>query len=369
MKNLFLANLHKKDTRHCTSKVGLWCRRTFSRPFRKLCNIVTKAQIIPAASGVQMLDEEYFSHLNSELIPYTQYPIRPGYNNIVLERYPNLNPGEPYIFACNHTCPEDIETVLNVLDRNAYMILGSVETLRYDPEMYSAWLNGMIPFDIMNQQQRKLVTEKMERVLKTNSILIFPEGSHNYSPNNLINPLYDGPANLTLHTGRKIVVVTMLRDGEHEISYMDVSQPVDISDLIQAHDSSLGEKPLVKQITARVRDKMATAVYYMMARHFPPICRSDYKCPEETFRQEIAEDVFAKLKWRHDVFEAEYLTKKTVPVREYEDTVKTLSNLRLPPDVVLTTNIGNREYILEAQDLQAKNVPHFMREYWKKITP
>ena len=36
-----------------------------------------------------------------------------------VERYPKLNKDEPYIFVCNHTCPEDIETILNVLDRNA----------------------------------------------------------------------------------------------------------------------------------------------------------------------------------------------------------------------------------------------------------
>lgn len=37
-----------------------------------------------------------------------------------------------------------LKLMLNVIDRNAYLILGSVETLRYNPEAYLSWLNGMI---------------------------------------------------------------------------------------------------------------------------------------------------------------------------------------------------------------------------------
>ena len=40
-------------------------------------------------------------------------------------------------------------------------------------------------------------------------------------------------------------------------------------------------------------------------------------------------DTFRKLNWKHDVFEAEYLTKKTDEEREYEAVVRTLSSLRL----------------------------------------
>ena len=93
--------------------------------------------------------------------------------------------------------------MLNVIDRNAYLILGSVETLRYNPEAYLSWLNGMIVFDILNPEERSALPAKMERVLQKQSILIFPEGSHNYDLNRLIKPLYDGPVNLALKNGKK----------------------------------------------------------------------------------------------------------------------------------------------------------------------
>ena len=365
MKNLFLCHMHEKDAEHITTDTGLYLRRVLDKPFKKACTLFTGANMIPSLPDRQMEDDAYFKGLSLDFIPRSFYPLKQGKNNIVLERYPDLEPGEPYIFVCNHTCPEDIETVLNVLDRNAYLILGSIESLRYNPEMYLTWLNGMIPFDIMDQAQRTALMGKMERVLKTNSILIFPEGSHNYSPNHLINPLYDGPANLALRTGRKIVAVTMLRDGEHGVSYADVSQPVEIADLIR--DQGLSEKQLVKQITARVRDKMATAVYYILARHFEPISRADYRDIEHDFRQKIAQDVFSKLKWEHDVFDAEYLTKKPQAQREQEEVIHTLAALRLPEQTVRDTELTTRSYVQLAEDLREKNVPGFMREYWSKL--
>lgn len=104
----------------------------------------------------------------------------------------------------SHVCPEDIETMLNIIDRNAYLILGSVENLNYNPEVYLSWLNGMIVFNVLDQNERSSLPAKMERVLQTQSILIFPEGSHNYDLNKLIKPLYDGPVNLALKTGKRL---------------------------------------------------------------------------------------------------------------------------------------------------------------------
>ena len=79
------------------------------------------------------------------------------------------------IFRRKSCLPGRHEHMLNVIDRNAYLILGSVETLRYNPEAYLSWLNGMIVFDILNPEERSALPAKMERVLQTQSILIFPE--------------------------------------------------------------------------------------------------------------------------------------------------------------------------------------------------
>lgn len=369
MKNLFISDLHNKDADHFTSDLGLTIRRKLDKPFKKMCNVFTNANIIKLNQGEGLSDEEYFERLSLDYIPLDNYPIKKNKNNIVVERYPELNPDEPYIFVCNHTCPEDIETVLNVLDRNAYLILGSIESLQYNPEMYLSWLNGMVPFDIMDKKQRKEVLIKMRRVLKSNSILIFPEGSHNYSPNMLINNLFDGPVNLALQTNRKIVIVTLIKDMENNTSYIDVGNPIDIKELDINMDGEYStdeeiEKHYVKGATSIIRDKMATSVYHIISRHFKPLNRGKHNDIEEELRMEKIKYAFKKLKWDRDVFDAEYLTKETKEEKEKKEVTKTLSDLAL--DSIMQNGLRGQEWILSQIDLENKDVVNRMRKYWKE---
>lgn len=367
MKNLLISNLHEKDVQHCTTDVGLWIRRVGDKPFKKLCNIFTNANIIREDNGKKISDEEYFASLDLSYQPLSK-DIKLGKNNIIVERYPELNPDEPYIFVCNHTCPEDIETVLNIIDRNAYLILGSIESLQYNPEMYLSFLNGMIPFDILDDKQRKQVYQKMLRILKTNSILIFPEGSHNYSPNNLVNPLFDGPVNLALETKRKIVIITMVKDQENNVSYIDVSNPIDVEKIdvdlngIDYDSISDLEKKYVKSLSSVIRDKMATAVYHIITRHFKQLKREDYSDIEERLRQEKIADAFSKLKWYRDVFDAEYLVKKTKEDKDLEEISSTLSRLFINNPSI--AKIVGKEWVLVNDNLNCKNVSERMRQHW-----
>lgn len=370
MKNLLISNLHKKDVEHFTTNFGLYIRRVMDKPFKKLCNIFTSANIIREENDSNLTDEEYFGTLNTDYVAPEIYNPKKNKNNIIVERYPELNKDEPYIFVCNHTCPEDIETVLNILDRNAYLILGSIESLKYNPEMYLSWLNGMVPFDIMDKEQRKQVFEKMLRVLKTNSILIFPEGSHNYSPNKLVNNLFDGPINLALRTNRKIVVVTLIKDDENNLSYIDVSNPLDVRDIkvnMNRHFDSdeVLEKYYVKGLSLALRDKMATAVYHLISRHVKPLKRDEYVNVEEELRTKKIQDAFDKLKWKRDVFDAEYLTKKTEEERTYEEIIRTLSGLTI--NTTALKGYNNKHWVLSELNIDNKDIPLQMRNYLLSI--
>ncbi len=302
---------------------------------------------------------EYFKTLDTT-VAAVPLNLKERKNNIILERYPVLNKNEPYIFVCNHTCPEDIENVFCILDRSAYLILGSIETMQYNRQAYFLWLNGVLPFDTLDKGQRKMLVGKMERVLKTNSILFFPEGSHNYSPNKLINSLFDGPVNLSLKTGRKIVVVTLIRDSDKNISYVDVSNPIELSEMESAYST---EKEYVNALSLSLRDKMSTAVFYMISRHSDVIKRHNYLNIENQFRQEKIIDSFNKLKWNKDIFAAEYITKKTKNDLEYEEVVNTLSKLELERGL---QNIGF--YSRLKQELDNKDVVKTMRNHWRRIT-
>ena len=75
-------------------------------------------------------------------------------------------------------------------------------------------------------------------------------------------------------------------------------------------------------------------------------------------------DTFRKLNWKHDVFEAEYLTKKTDEEREYEAAVRLLSSLCLKKNVLKETSLNSREYIQKELDLDKKNVAENLRRYF-----
>ena len=370
-KNLFINQLNTKDVDHFTTDTGLFLRRKTNGAFRKLCNIFTNATIIRAATPDYASDEEYYGNLKPDRIPLSNYPLsmKKNANNIVVERYPKLDKDESYIFVGTHVCPEDIETMLNIIDRNAYLILGSVETLNYNPEAYLSWLNGMIVFGVLNQKERSARPAKMERVLQTQSILIFPEGSHNYDLNRLIKPLYDGPVNLALKTGKKIVPVALVKDYENNVAYLDVGNPIDVRNLdLNIQDYYPGkeenEKYRIKSMSSYVRDQMATAVYHMMERHLNPMKRSEYGDIGQYFVDFYVADTFRKLNWKHDVFEAEYLTKKTDEEREYEAVVRSLSGLRLKKNVLKETSLNSREYIQKELDLDKKDVVENLRRYF-----
>lgn len=370
-KNLFINQLNIKDVDHFTTDTGFFLRKKTNGAFRKLCNIFTNATIIREDTPDYASDEKYYGNLKPDRIPLSHYPLstKKNANNIVVERYPNLDKDESYIFVGTHVCPEDIEIMLNVIDRNAYLILGSVETLRYNPEAYLSWLNGMIVFDILNPEERSALSVKMERVLQTQSILIFPEGSHNYDLNKLIKPLYDGPVNLALKTGKKIVPVAMVKDYEKNVAYLDVGNPIDVRNLdLNIQDYYPGkedsEKYRIKSMSSYVRDQMATAVYHMVERHIVPMKRNEYGDIGQYFVDFYVMDTFRKLNWKHDVFEAEYLTKKTDEEREYEAVIRSLSGLRLKKNVLKETNLNSREYIQKEMDLNKKNVAENLRRYF-----
>lgn len=372
-RNLFINKLNTRDVKHFTTDAGLFLRRKSNGAFRKLCNVFTNATIIRNDKSEHISNEEYYNNLKAERIPLSSYPlsVKKNANNIIVERYPKLDDGESYIFVGSHVCPEDIETMLNVIDRNAYLILGSVENLNYNPEVYLSWLNGMIVFNVLDMKERRELIPKMERVLQTQSILIFPEGSHNYDLNKLIKPLYDGPVNLALKTGKKIVPVVLVKDYENNVAYLDVGNPIDVKNLnLNIQDyypvKEDSEKYRIKSMSSYVRDQMATAVYHMVERHIDPIRRSEYEDLGQYFIDFYVTDAFRKLNWKHDVFDAEYLTKKTDDEREYEEVARSLSNLRLKKSVLKETGLDSREYVNKVIDLDRKNVVENLRRHFYK---
>ena len=373
--NLFISNLNEKDVDHFTTNTGLYLRKKLDTPYKRIAHKVTGVNIINQASDTNQTDEEYFTNLDIDKIPLSTYNLDNKKHNIIVERYPKLEPGEPYIFICNHTCPEDIETVLNILDRNAYLVLGSVKTLREELDGYLVWLNGTIPFDISNPKEKKTVIPKASRVLKTNSILIFPEASHNLHPNKLVNNFYDGAVNIALNTNRKIVPVSLIRDSKNNVSYVDVSNPIDINKLNNDLDEKFSynkenlpqydyNKKKIKTMTGTLRDKMATSIMHILLRHDEGLERKKYNNIESYLRTIKIYDSIEKLHWNeYDDFKGEFKTKKTKEEQAQETIIRDMARL-----ASTGKNIGFNQsnWINLASDQENKNIPRVVKEYTKE---
>ena len=374
--NLFISKLNEKDVNHFTSDIGLFLRRKCDVPYKLVAHEICGVHVLKPEADITLSDEEYFNNLSGEKISLSSYDLKKEKHNIIVERYPKLNQNEPYIFVCNHTCPEDIETVLNVLDRNAYLVLGSVKTLREESDGYLVWINGTIPFDISNEKEKRTVIPKAERVLKTNSILIFPEASHNLHPNKIVNNFYDGPVNMALNSGRKIVIVSLIRDSENNVSYVDLSNPVDIRALNEemnerffynAENLSQYEykKKKIKAMTAVLRDKMATSIMYILLRHEEPLIRKDYRNIEAYLRTMKVYDSTKKLHWNeNDDFEGEFKTKQTPEEQTHQEIIHNLANLATTKDI----GFDQSSWITLAEDLENKDAPKLMKKYVKQLT-
>ena len=154
----------------------------------------------------------------------------------------------------------------------------------------------------------------------------------------------------------------MLKDNENNIAYIDASNPIDVSKMeINANDSY---KKNLKRLTLNIRDKMATAVYYMASRHFKQIKRSDFYDIEEEMRIKNINDAFEKMKWNKDIFEAEYLVKKTDEDKELEKVIVDMNNLSINKPSLI--NLLGKEWIIKEIDIMRKNIPLRMRKHLEK---
>ena len=107
---------------------------------------------------------------------------------------------------------------------------------------------------------------------------------------------------------------------------------------------------------------MATAVYHMLPRHFKPITRNEHFDVEEKIRMEKIKEAFSKLKWDQDVFDAEYLVKKSKDDFEYEGVLCSISSLIINNPAMI--DLLGKDWILLNESILRKNVANRMREYW-----
>lgn len=146
-----------------------------------------------------------------------------------------------------------------------------------------------------------------------------------------------------------------------------MGNPIDVEKMqVNVQDYFLGEaeseKYRIKALSSYLRDEMATSVYHLVARHIDPLKRAEWGDIEQVFIDGYVKNAFRKLKWRHDVFDAEYLVKKNWADKEYEETVRTLGQLMLEPKVLRETGMDSRYWVQKLGYLEREYVAGNMRK-------
>lgn len=138
-----------------------------------------------------------------------------------------LEPKKPYIFASTHSFNEDIAGALGTIDRHAYILIGTKDQVRHNPQMLAAWANGMVFVDRDNEQNKKDSLAKMDVLLnKGISILIYPEGYFNNTESLIIGELFSGIYNLSVSTKTEVVPVASFADPDNNDLHMCYGNPI-----------------------------------------------------------------------------------------------------------------------------------------------
>lgn len=282
MKNYGLINLLNADVENFTTIKGIERRKRIAKLLKKILVIATPEKII-------------------------------------VENYPELEPDTPYIFASTHGFSNDIIACLATIDRSAYLLLGSTNQVEYNKLMYFAWLNGFIYVDRTNSDSRKSSVDKMEKVIKNgSSILLFPEGGHNNTENNLCNRLFAGTYLLAKRTEAKVVPIAPFYEFGSDKIYMNYAKPIDLA--------SFETKEEAMQT---LRDIFSTLVYNNIEKHSTSLVRNEMNGDLHLKFMEERRLEYLKNSWTRDVWDEELTRYLNAEEREEKSVLESYDKINV----------------------------------------
>lgn len=262
--------------------------------------------------------------------------------------YPNLVKGERYIFAAGHSFPGEIASNLAVIDRNAWVLIGTTDQVDHNPQMNFAWFNGLIYVNKLDPANRKDAFRKMKRILENgSSVLMFPEGVLNNSENSLCMPLYPGVYHLAVETETKVVpIVSHAEHGDKRIR-VAAGKPIDFNG--KTKESALVE----------LRNALAT-IRYQMIEKSEPLKRASLSGDIHEQYLYHRRDTYLETKWVEPNWDEEIMVYKRKGVTEPEEVRAALADVNLTAD-----NISILRPIFQKAEADKKyNITLFMKSNW-----
>lgn len=223
-------------------------------------------------------------------------------------------PKQPVLFAPTHGFREDIEHTVVMAKRQAYVLNGSLTQLYRSIDGITSWLAGVIPIDRTKKESRASAKKKIVYALELGaSVIMYPEGTWNKSPNQLMSGFFPGIYDVAKESGALVVPIATYRNGKKAYGIME--EAFDIC----AYDRETGLRVL--------RDKLATMQYEMMEQ-YGQVKRTDfpYGAEVDAYWKQYVDDLMAQVKYYdYDVeLHTKYVDKNVTSPEEVFAFMKTL---------------------------------------------
>ncbi len=160
-------------------------------------------------------------------------------------------PEGPVVFVSTHGFKEDIVDAVVIAKKQTYILIGSLSQIFHHFDGITSWLNGVILVNRSEKSSRVASKDKMKRAIELgSSILMFPEGTWNKSPNDLTSGLFSGFYDVAKATNTPVALIATHREGKYVYGILD--EAFDVSEMTR------------EEATEFLKERMATLRYEML---------------------------------------------------------------------------------------------------------
>ena len=185
----------------------------------------------------------------------------------------------PKIYACTHIGGNDIQRTFEAIKEHAYLFLGDPKEAYIDVNGVILKLNGIIPLETHNKEDRKIAYHRACELLnKGGNLLIYPEGAWNLSYNLPVMKLFTGVARMANETHADIIPVA--------IEQYDNQFYVNIGKNIKYDKDKSSD---IKSVNEELRDAMSTLKWEIWEKNPTEDRKSIPEGFEETFLKTIVD--------------------------------------------------------------------------------
>lgn len=239
---------------------------------------------------------------------------------IVLNDKSNRKVDKPIIFACTHIGGNDIQRTFQVIEKPAYLMLGDPGILYKMPIYEALKLNGVIPLETKDREDRKIAYNRsIELLNKGGNLLIYPEGAWNVSPNVIVMKIFKGTVKLSKETGADIIPIAIEQYNNN--FYFNIGENYSVSPNTELSD---------QELTEELRDKLTTLKWEILESQ--PVL--ERKIVKENYLQEFQKEIVERCNYGYGFSLEDALSEAFHDKNEikYEDVFSFLDNIELDID-------------------------------------